>query len=111
MDTAEVRRRFLEHFAQISDALRTQGLWDETDGFFYDRITMDDGAVVPVKVRSMVGVLPVLATVVIDEELIGRAETFGKAFNQMLGHSGVATGTLSPLATKSWMSNWISGRT
>ena len=76
--TQDLTLKFLEHFSLIRDALEHEGLWDEDDGFFYDRIAMADGARIPVKVRSMVGVLPVLASVVVDEVLIQRAETLGK---------------------------------
>ena len=64
--------KFLEHFALIRDALDGQGLWDETDGLFYDRLVAPDGTAVPVKVRSMVGMIPMLAAGVVDEECIGR---------------------------------------
>ena len=47
-----------------------------------------DGRAVPVKVRSMVGVIPLVAAVVIDEEAIGRAETVGKAFARLLREVG-----------------------
>ena len=83
--TQDLTLKFLEHFSLIRDALEHEGLWDEDDGFFYDRIAMADGARIPVKVRSMVGVLPVLASVVVDEVLIQRAETLGKGFATMLG--------------------------
>ena len=63
--------KFVEHFAAISEAIDTQGLWDDTDGLFYDRLVTPDGTQVPVKVRSMVGVIPTLAAAVVDEELLG----------------------------------------
>ena len=85
--TQDLTLKFLEHFSLIRDALEHEGLWDEEDGFFYDRIAMADGARIPIKVRSMVGVLPVLASVVIDEVLIQRAETLGKGFATMLGRN------------------------
>ena len=47
--------KFMEHFAGIRTALDEQGLWDETDGLFYDRLLTPSGYSVPVKVRSMVG--------------------------------------------------------
>jgi hypothetical protein len=47
--------KFLEHFAGIREALVIQGLWDEADGLFYDRLLTPSGNAVPVKVRSMVG--------------------------------------------------------
>jgi hypothetical protein len=92
--TQDLTLKFLEHFVLIRDALDDQGLWDEADGFFYDRIELADGTLIPVKVRSMVGVLPVLASVVIDEVLIGRAETLGKSFASFLQRKGFGRGEL-----------------
>lgn len=83
--TQDLTVKFLEHFALIKHALDDQGLWDEADGFFYDRIALDDGQRIPVKVRSMVGVLPVLAGLVIDEALIQEAAVLGKGFASLLG--------------------------
>jgi hypothetical protein len=76
--------KFLEHFAQISDALATAGLWDEEDGFFYDRLRLPDGTFVPLKVRSIVGVLPLLAAVVLDERIVERAQGVDKRAARLL---------------------------
>jgi Glycosyl hydrolase family 63 C-terminal domain len=70
--------KFLEHFALISDALESQGLWDEADGFFYDKLRLPDGTEVPIRVRSIVGVLPLLGVAAIDEEVVDRAEIVNK---------------------------------
>ena len=43
-------------------------MWDETDGLYYDKLITPDGTEVPVKVRSMVGIIPLLAAVIVDEE-------------------------------------------
>jgi hypothetical protein len=93
--TLDLVLKFLEHFALIRSALAEQGMWDDDDGFYYDRIKMVDGTLVPIKVRSMVGVLPVLASVVVDELLIGRAEAFGKRFATLMGHRGFDMKTLT----------------
>jgi hypothetical protein len=76
--------KFLEHFALITDALESQGLWDEADGFFYDQLRLPDGRSFPVKVRSIVGILPLLGVAAIEEEVIDRAETVNKRAAQML---------------------------
>ena len=60
--------KFFEHFASIAVAINSQGLWDETDGFYYDVIHTADGRSVPLKVRSMVGLIPLFAVAVIHEE-------------------------------------------
>ena len=59
--------KFLEHFSLIAEAIEEKGLWDEEDGFYYDQLRRPDGSVVPIKVRSMVGVLPLMAFAVVDE--------------------------------------------
>ncbi len=87
--TSDLTVKFLEHFALIRNALDVQGLWDEHDGFYYDRLVLDDGARIPIKVRSMVGVLPVLASLVIDEPVIARARNLGKSFARLLRRSGL----------------------
>jgi hypothetical protein len=65
--------KFVEHFALIWRALNDQGLWDEEDGFYYDRLRRPDGSMVPIKARSIVGILPLLAVVVVDEDSVQRA--------------------------------------
>ena len=82
--------KFLEHFAAIRDALNSQGLWDETDGLYYDRLVTPSGACVPVKARSMVGIIPALAAVVIDEHDLERALALGKKFAGLLGQEGLS---------------------
>jgi hypothetical protein len=82
--------KFLEHFAAIRDALNSQGLWDETDGLYYDRLVTPSGVCVPVKARSMVGIIPALAAVVIDEHDLERALVLGKKFAGLLGQEGLS---------------------
>ena len=76
--------KFLEHFALISDAIREKGLWNDEDGFYYDQLRHPDGTVVPVRVRSMVGILPLTAFAVIDEPVLQRAQTVGKRFARLI---------------------------
>jgi hypothetical protein len=82
--------KFMEHFAAISEALEGLGLWDEADGLYYDRLVTPSGAVVPVKVRSMVGIIPVLAAVVIGENDLQQSLVVGKQFAEFLGRRGLA---------------------
>jgi Glycosyl hydrolase family 63 C-terminal domain len=81
--------KFLEHFAGIRTALDSQGLWDDTDGLFYDRLITPSGYAVPVKVRSMVGIIPVLAAAVIDGSMLQNAMTLNKRFMHLLEREGV----------------------
>jgi hypothetical protein len=81
--------KFLEHFAGIRNALDQQGLWDEVDGLFYDRLITPSGYAVPVKVRSMVGIIPLLAAGVVDGAMLRQALTMNKRFRHLLEREGV----------------------
>lgn len=62
--------KFVEHFLWIASAMnRTgpDGMWDEEDGFYYDILRLPDGSSQRLKVRSMVGLLPLCATTAIEE--------------------------------------------
>jgi hypothetical protein len=76
----DLAMKFLEHFAAISDALEDLGLWDDTDGFYYDRLRTPSGQTVPVRVRSMVGIIPAMAAAVVNENDIRQSLAFGKRF-------------------------------
>jgi hypothetical protein len=61
--------KFAEHFIWIAGAMNQMepdGMWDEEDGFYYDVLLLPDGSVKRLKVRSMVGLLPLCATTVIE---------------------------------------------
>jgi mannosylglycerate hydrolase MGH1-like protein len=68
--------KFFEHYAVIAEAL--DALWDEKDGFFYDRLRHPDGTILPVRARSMVGLLPVFAAVGVDTALWEKLPDFRK---------------------------------
>jgi hypothetical protein len=70
--TEDVASKFFEHFVAIADAMNTlggHGLWDEEDGFYYDQLHVD-GKTVPLRVRSLVGAIPLIAVEVLDSELV-----------------------------------------
>jgi hypothetical protein len=70
----DIASKFFEHFVQIADALNSlggAGLWHEEDGFYYDHLKVGDQSV-PLRVRSLVGWLPLLAVAVLEEEDIHR---------------------------------------
>ena len=69
--------KFFEHFVWIGSALGRMGdrqddLWDEEDGFFYDVLRLPDGSAQRLKVRSIVGLLPLCAATVLEPEEIAR---------------------------------------
>ncbi len=62
--------KFAEHFCYIAAAMNKPGqdsMWDEEDGFYYDLLRLPDGSATRLKVRSMVGLLPLCATTVIEK--------------------------------------------
>ncbi len=69
-------QKFLEHFLWISTSMMhagaDTGMWDEEDGFFYDVLRTPDGGAVRLKVRSMVGLLPLCAVTMFDGRLLSR---------------------------------------
>ena len=71
---AEMCTKFIEHFLWIAAALAHEGgdvgMWDEEDGFFYDVLRLPDGTAQHLKVRSMVGLLPLCAVTVFEGELV-----------------------------------------
>jgi Mannosylglycerate hydrolase MGH1-like glycoside hydrolase domain len=68
--------KFIAHFMWISVAMNPPGghgeLWDDEDGFFYDVMRMPDGERIQLKVRSLVGLLPICAATVFDPEVLER---------------------------------------
>ena len=77
----DIASKFFEHFVDIIDAMNTlggDGLWHEGDGFYYDRILVDDGTEIPLRVRSLVGIIPLLAVEVLDQEVIKSLPGFRK---------------------------------
>ena len=80
----DVASKFWEHFLYIAHAMsggRNQGgqgheLWDEEDGFFYDVLRKPDGSRTPVKLRSLVGLLPLLAVQTLEPDDIGAMDGF-----------------------------------
>jgi hypothetical protein len=76
--------KFLEHFAQIRDALDKLGLWDQADGMYYDRLITPDGQEIPLRVRSVASIIPALALGVIDQGSIQSSMAVGKRFASFL---------------------------
>ena len=77
----DVASKFWEHFIYIANAINhcgkdAIGLWDETDGFFYDVLRSPDGSKFPMRVRSMVGLIPLFAVETLEPEVLDRLPGF-----------------------------------
>ena len=73
----EIAFKFVQHFLWIAYAMDRRGerhddMWDEEDGFFYDLLRLPDGRAMRLKVRSLVGLLPLCATAVIEPDVVAR---------------------------------------
>ncbi|MDP9253637.1 MAG: glucosidase [Verrucomicrobiota bacterium] len=70
-----IATKFFEHFLSIAGAMNNLGgkgigLWDDSDGFYYDVLHIPDGRYMPLRVRSLVGLMPLLAVETIEPELL-----------------------------------------
>jgi hypothetical protein len=85
-DYEDMALKFVEHFLWIASAMGhmgdDMGMWDEEDGFYYDVLRLPDGKSQRLKVRSMVGLLPLCAATVFDGTLIQKNPELG----ERLGH-------------------------
>ncbi|XP_042215012.1 uncharacterized protein YMR196W-like [Homarus americanus] len=68
----DMASKYFEHFILIVDAINSsgqgRGLWDDEDGFYYDYIRKEDGSSMPLKIRSLVGLAPMFAVLVLVRE-------------------------------------------
>ncbi|HEV8440901.1 MAG TPA: glucosidase [Methylomirabilota bacterium] len=79
----DVASKFFEHFVYIAHAMHDRGgegvnLWDDRDGFFYDVLHLPDGRLQPLKVRSMVGLIPLFAVEILEPDIVGRLRGFAR---------------------------------
>jgi hypothetical protein len=77
----DVASKFWEHFIFIADAMGHRGpddlgLWNEEDGFFYDVLKLPDGRHFPMKIRSMVGLIPLFAVETLEPEVLDKFPDF-----------------------------------
>ncbi|MDT3706028.1 MAG: glucosidase [Thiobacillus sp.] len=77
----DIATKFFEHFLYIARAMNNIGdqgigLWDEEDQFFYDVLRFPDGRMLPLRVRSMVGLIPLFAVEIIEPDLLERVPDF-----------------------------------
>jgi hypothetical protein len=77
----DIASKFFEHFLYIADAINHHegsGLWDEEDGFYYDRLRVADGQHILLRIRSLVGLVPLFAADTITRQTIDRHPGFKK---------------------------------
>ena len=81
--------KFFEHFLLIAEAMTDMGgegfgLWDENDEFYYDEVDIPGAGLFPLRVRSMVGLVPLFAVEVIEPSVLQRLPDFARRLNWLL---------------------------
>ncbi len=83
----DIASKFFEHFVSICDAINTlggNGLWDVQDNFYYDQLIVADEAPIPLRIRSLVGLLPLSAVTVLKQKTIDALPGFRKRMDWFL---------------------------
>ena len=86
----DMASKFFEHYVAIAEAMNTidgTGLWEEEDGFYYDHLNVD-GKSIAMKVRSLVGLLPLATGVILEDEIINKLPGFTKRMEWFLKQRG-----------------------
>ncbi|HUZ63216.1 MAG TPA: glucosidase [Acetobacteraceae bacterium] len=86
----DIAVKFFEHFLYITEAMSQagsgKGLWDDQDAFFYDMLSLPDGQTVPLRVRSLVGLIPLFAVHVLEPEMLDGLPEFAERLDWFLEH-------------------------
>ena len=87
----DIASKFFEHFLYIAGAMTNIGgegigLWDDTDEFYYDVLHLPDGERIPLRLRSMVGLIPLFAVEVLDSSVFARLPRFSARAHWFLDH-------------------------
>ncbi len=98
----DIASKFFEHFVAIADAMNNlggKGLWHEEDGFYYDQFVRPDGRAEPVRLRSIVGIVPLFAMEFISAEQMKALPGFAKRTRWFLKHRPDLASQISCLAS------------
>jgi hypothetical protein len=89
----DIASKFFEHFLGIAEAMSSMaegGLWDEEDKFFYDVLNLPDDARVRLRIRSMVGLIPLFAVETLEPEMLEKLPGFRKRLEWFLEHRPIS---------------------
>ena len=98
----DVASKFLEHFLYIAYSMNNMGqdgveLWDDDDGFYYDALYREGEPVKYVKVRSMVGLIPLFATTVLESDTLETFPHFSRRIEWLLEHRPELAQNIAPM--------------
>jgi len=96
----DLATKFFEHFLRIAHAMincggRRHTLWDDQDGFFYDALHLPDDRIVPLKVRSLVGLMPLIAVQVLAPDLLDSMPVFRRRMRWFLANRPHLAGNMA----------------
>jgi hypothetical protein len=100
----DLASKFWEHFLYIANAMNNRGddaisLWDQEDGFFYDVLHLPQGKPYPMKVRSMVGLIPLFAVETLEPELLDGLPDFKRRLEWFINHRSDLTQNVACMRT------------
>jgi hypothetical protein len=101
----DVASKFWEHFIFIAHAMSHRGqdgmgLWDDMDGFFYDVLKFPDGRKFPMRIRSMVGLIPLFAVETLEPELLDKLPGFKRRMEWFIENRPDLTGNVACMRTR-----------
>src|SRR3989441_2326660 len=101
----DVASKFWEHFIYIAHAMShrghdSMGLWNEEDGFFYDVLKLPDGSQFPMKIRSMVGLIPLFAVETLEPEVLDKLPDFKRRLEWFIDNRPDLTENLACMRTE-----------
>jgi hypothetical protein len=101
----DVASKFWEHFIYIAHAMSHRGhdgmgLWNEEDGFFYDVLKLPDGNQFPMKIRSMVGLIPLFAVETLEPDVLDRLPDFKRRLEWFIDNRPDLTENLACMRTE-----------
>ncbi len=80
----DVATKFFEHFAAIATAMNEQGLWDDEAGFYYDSLHLANGSRVPIRARSIVGLIPLCAATTLGHDTLRLLPDFAERLRRFI---------------------------
>jgi hypothetical protein len=96
----DIASKFFEHFLYIASAMNRLGdggLWDEQDGFFYDWLRLPEGRKIPMRVRSLVGLIPLFAVTTLDAGAIDKMPGFKRRMTWFVKHRPDLCGNIASI--------------